>query len=32
VYPGEAIITAVLLAIVPYLTLRRLAPRLARKK
>jgi tryptophan-rich sensory protein len=32
VYPGEAIITAVLLAIVPYLTLRGLVTRLARKR
>ena len=32
VYPGEAIITAVLLAIVPYLLLRGLITRLARKK
>ncbi len=32
VYPGEAVITAILLAIVPYLTLRGLATRLAGKK
>jgi hypothetical protein len=32
VYPGEAIITAFLLAIVPYLILRGLVTRLARKK
>jgi hypothetical protein len=32
VYPGEAIITAFLLAIVPYLLLRGLITRLARKK
>ena len=32
VYPGEAIVTAFLLAIVPYLILRGLVTRLARKK
>jgi len=32
VYPGEAIITALLLAIVPYLILRGLVTRLVRKK
>ena len=32
VYPGEAIITAVFLAIVPYLILRGLVTRLARRK
>jgi tryptophan-rich sensory protein len=31
VYPGEALITAVLLAIVPYLTLRGLVTRFTRK-
>jgi hypothetical protein len=31
VYPGEALITAVLLAIVPYLTLRGLVTRFRRK-
>jgi hypothetical protein len=32
VYPGEALITAILLAIVPYLLLRGLITRLARKR